>query len=451
MTDIDLSAVELFANLSDEDLAQLTGSLTERELGSDEYLFREGDDGDSAYVVAEGEVEIVKDAVGSDVRLAILGPGTLIGEMALLTNEPRNASCRAVTTTRLVVIPRITFDALIEASPTALQSLFSVFVSRSREQESRLRQSERMAQIGVLTAGLAHEMNNPAAAIVRGADQIQQHLTAYAAAMQALPHDAVVPSPASEPRVMSSLERSDLETRVEQVLESAGVDEAWSLAPSLVAAGFTESDLALDLGPHTTGLLTAAAVQAELTTLVHEISEGATRLSGLVGALKSYSFLDQAPVQDVDVARGIEDTLLILRSKLEGIEVVRHYADTVPPITALGSQLNQVWTNLIDNAADAIREAGKSGGTIWITTEFSDGCVVVTIENNGPPIPAEIQDRIFEAFYTTKAPGSGTGLGLDTAYNIVVVQHRGRLDVHSDASATRFTVVLPTSPDIAIG
>ncbi|MCL1593633.1 MAG: cyclic nucleotide-binding domain-containing protein [Actinomycetia bacterium] len=451
MSDIDLSTVDLFANLSEEDLARLTGSLSEQKLDPGEFLFHEGDVGDAAYVLTDGDVEIIKDTGGSGTRLAILGPGALVGEMALLAGEPRNASCRAITLVMLVVIPKATFDEVIETSPTALHSLFSVFLTRWREQESRLRQSERMAQLGVLTAGLAHEMNNPAAAIVRGADQLRQHLADYGSAMQQIPSDAVVPSPETNMPVMSSLERADLEERMEEALESAGFDKVWELVPPLVSAGFTQSDLLSGDQRVTPELLQATATRAELTALLREVSEGATRLSELVGALKSYSFLDQAPVQDVDVAQGIEDTLLILRSKIQGIDVVRHYADTVPRITALGSQLNQVWTNLIDNAADAIVSAGMTGGVITISTDFLDGCVVVTVENDGPAIPQEIQDRIFEAFFTTKPPGSGTGLGLDTAYNIVVVQHGGSLEVHSDETATRFTVVLPTSPEVAIG
>jgi len=446
---MDLGSVELFSNLTDEDLTRLTANLSECGLIKDEFLFREGDEGDRAYVVIDGEVEIIKETGGRGVRLAVLGTGALIGEMALLANEPRNASCRALSTTRLVVIPKSTFDDVVMSSPTALQSLFSVFLTRWREQESRLRQSERMAQIGVLTAGLAHEMNNPSAAIVRGSDQLQQFLAAYEASMRAVSDGAAVPSPTSEPETMSSLDRSDREQELERSLESGGIEDAWEFVSPLVDSGITYSDLLGDESEPKQEIVAAAAARAEVSILLREIQEGATRLSGLVGALKSYSFLDQAPVQDVDVAKGIEDTLLILRTKTQGIEVLRSYGDTVPTITALGSQLNQVWTNLIDNAADAIKGSDVSNGVINIATEFIDECVVVSIENNGPAIPKEILDRIFEAFFTTKPPGSGTGLGLDTAYNIVVVQHGGELTVESDADATRFTVVLPTSPDIA--
>ena len=185
------------------------------------------------------------------------------------------------------------------------------------------------------------------------------------------------------------------------------------------------------------------AARAEVDALVAEVAEGSRRLSELVAALKSYSYLDQAPVQDVDVTRGIDDTLLILKSKTTGITLVRNYDPDLSTIQAYGSRLNQVWTNLIDNAADAIRDAGIEDGRITLTTATLDDSVVVAIENNGPEIPEAVRDRIFEAFFTTKEPGRGTGLGLDTVYDIVVNQHRGTIDVESNEEQTTFTVSLP--------
>jgi signal transduction histidine kinase len=184
-----------------------------------------------------------------------------------------------------------------------------------------------------------------------------------------------------------------------------------------------------------------------MTSLLAEVTEGSKRLSELVGALKSYSFLDQAPVQEVDVVKGIEDTLLILRSKTRDITIEKDYAPDLARIVAYGSQLNQVWTNLIDNAADAIGESPTRDGVISISTRQQDESILVEIKNNGPAIPTDVIDRIFEAFYTTKEPGKGTGLGLDTAYSIVVSQHRGSLTVSSDDDTTVFTVTLPISQD----
>ncbi len=192
------------------------------------------------------------------------------------------------------------------------------------------------------------------------------------------------------------------------------------------------------------------AAEADAVSLRAEVDEGSKRLSELVGALKSYSFLDQAPVQEVDVPKGIEDTLLILKSKTRDITVDREYAEELPKITAYGSQLNQVWTNLIDNASDSLRDAGTEDPLITIRAIERADCIIVTIEDNGPGIPPEVKDRIFEAFYTTKEPGKGTGLGLDTVYSIVVNQHRGAVNVDSEPGSTRFTVKIPADLDTAV-
>jgi signal transduction histidine kinase len=185
------------------------------------------------------------------------------------------------------------------------------------------------------------------------------------------------------------------------------------------------------------------AARAEMDTLVAEIAEGSVRLSELVGALKSYSYLDQGPLQTVDVARGIEDTLLILKPKTTGIAMVRDYEPGLPTIPAYGSRLNQVWTNLIDNAADAIHDSGTADGRIKIAASARGDALIVTVENNGPEISPSVRGRIFEAFFTTKEPGKGTGLGLDTVYDIVVNQHRGTINVDSDQERTIFKVELP--------
>ena len=450
MTDFDLSSVDLFANLDDGDLAELGSSLSYHDIPVGENLFCEGDQADSAYVITTGEIEVLKESAGREVRLAVLGPGALIGEMALLASAPRNATCRALTDATLVSIPRDTFNHLLSESSTAMRAIFDGFIIRVREQESRLRQAERMAQLGVLTAGLAHEMNNPAAAIARGSIQLRERVEAYGSLMQSIPADAALPGPSAAGEIMTSIETADAEYELEKAMDSAGVADPWQLAPALVAAGFTVDDLSGNGTIAAEESIRAMANKAEVEALLAEIGEGARRLSDLVGALKSYSFLDQAPVQDVDVTKGIEDTLLILKSKTTDIDIDRLYEPGLPHITAYGSQLNQVWTNLIDNASDAIRGSGISNGRITIEATYVDGCVVVSVANNGPAIPRDIQDRVFEAFFTTKAPGQGTGLGLDTAYSIVVNQHGGTLKLESDESETRFTVTLPTSSETPV-
>ena len=444
---VDLSSIPLFGSLPDDDRHKLEAASRVQTLASGETLFDEGDEPDRAYVIGSGELEILKESAGRNVRIAVSGPGDVVGEMGLLTEEPRNATARALTETNLVSIPKAALDELLATSAPASRALFDVFIARWREQESRVRQSERMAQIGVLTAGLAHEMNNPAAAVASGAETLEAVLARRDELASGL---GAVPVPiASSEAPKGTMERADAEDDVESALERIGVDDAWKHAPALVEAGFVADDMPTDGGPDAVRAVEVAASDAEAAALLAEVAEGARRLSELVNALKSYSFLDQAPVQEVDVTKGIDDTLLILRSKMKGITVERDYAPDVPTIVAYGSQLNQVWTNLLDNAADAINETGTEDGRVSIRAFPQDECVVVEVENNGPPIPPHVADRIFEAFFTTKAPGKGTGLGLDTAYSIVVNQHRGSLRVRSDEAGTIFTVILPASQDAA--
>jgi signal transduction histidine kinase len=442
---VDLTAIALFGSLPDDDRHRLEAACSVQELAMGSTLFSEGDEPDRAYVIDSGELEILKESAGRNVRIAVSGPGDVVGEMGLLTDEPRNATAKALTDATLVSIPKSALDELLASSAAASRAMFDVFIARWREQESRVRQSERMAQIGVLTAGLAHEMNNPAAAVASGAERLE-HVLALRDELASGLGAVAVPLPSSTAPA-GTMDRADAEDAVEAVLERIGVDDAWRLAPVLVEAGFVAADLPDATSHEATTAVRVAATDAEAEALLAEVAEGARRLSDLVNALKSYSFLDQAPVQEVIVTKGIDDTLLILRSKMKGIDVSRDYEPDLPPIVAYGSQLNQVWTNLLDNAADAINEAGTEGGRVQIRASRQEECVVVEVENNGPAIPPDVADRIFEAFFTTKAPGKGTGLGLDTAYSIVVNQHRGSLAVTSDDTGTVFRVVLPTTQD----
>lgn len=445
MARFDLNSVELFASLPPRDIKRMESSLGERTLVAGEWLFDEGDEADNAYIVASGEIEILKRQDGREARIAISGEGVIIGEMALLTDEPRNAAARALTDATLAVVPRDTFDELINSSTTALRAVFDVFLSRMRELELRVRQSERMAQLGVLTAGLAHEMNNPAAAVSRGAKQLRPELERFENALRAVPATADLGSSDNpRPESLSALDRSDREAEVEAVLDGLGIPDSWSLAPSLVSAGFTSADFStIDATSNPVAAVAALASRAELATLLAEVQEGAKRLSELVGALKSYSFLDQAPVQETDVAKGLQDTLLILKSKTKDIEVRMDLDEELPTITAYGSQLNQVWTNLIDNAADAVHAANRDPGRITIRARRDNDDIVVEVEDDGAGIPQEALGHVFEAFFTTKEPGHGTGIGLNTVYSIVVNDHRGEVDVRSEPGSTVFQVRVP--------
>lgn len=235
-----------------------------------------------------------------------------------------------------------------------------------------------------------------------------------------------------EPADIDPLGRSDLEYEIEGWLGKHAVEDGWQIAPELVNAGYTAQRLATletTVGASNVGALTAAiARSAAISFLLREVRHASRQISAIVSALKSYSYLDQAPFQTVNVSKGIDDTLLMLHDKLgRGVTVRKEYADDLPAISAYGSELNQVWTNLIDNAVDAM--GGE--GVLTVRTAFENGDIVVLIEDDGPGIPAEIQPRIFDSFFTTKPPGKGVGLGLTVSYSIIVDRHRGALAVNA--------------------
>jgi signal transduction histidine kinase len=452
-----LATIGIFEELPREDLEGLAIGVKEVSVAAGHVLFAEGEPGAHAFVIIEGELEVIKETEGREVLLAVRGPGDVIGEMALLDAKPRNATLRARSAARLLSIPKLQMDDLLASSPTAARALFSVLLERWRETESRLRQSERMAQLGTLTAGLAHELNNPAAAVKRSTDQLRGAMASYAAALVGL--QAAGLDPGADDHLaslltadlgvhsLSALERSDLEVAIEDRLDAAGMAEPWKLASTLVDAGRTLDDIDAIVTRYaaTSDAVLAAIVGShDAFSLLHEVEEGANRLSAIVGALKSYSYLDQAPEQEIDVVQGIEDTLLILRHKISDIEVTRDYADDLPSIPAFASELNQVWTNLIDNAADALHEAEIDEPVIELGVQpHGDLGVVVTVGDNGPGIPDDARDRVFDAFFTTKAPGAGTGLGLDISYGIVTHKHGGEISFESEPGRTVFRVALP--------
>ncbi|MCO6450425.1 MAG: CoA-binding protein [Caldilineales bacterium] len=455
-----LKKVPLFATLTDDDLSRLCEMVEEVFVPAGEDLFEEGAPGDKAYVVQEGHVEILKASGGRQVLLAVRGPGDVIGEMSLIEEAPRNATVRARTDVKFLAISQEQLDQLLENSPSAAKALLHTVLSRMRATMGMVRQGEKMAQLGTMTAGIAHELNNPAAAVKRGSGQLLPELATFGEAAAALArikmdaeHEARLLEVAEEARAaatrppnIDALARSDLEGDIEFWLEDRGFDSPWDLAPTLVSMGHNEASLdALEQdfsAEQMPIILNWLVATYDVHNLVAEISQGASRISEIVKALKSYSYLDQAPVQTVDIHEGLDNTLLILKSKLkEGITVRREYSDDVPKIQAYGSELNQVWTNIIDNAADAL--TGRPDATIILRTKLDGSWVIVDIEDNGPGIPKEIQGRIFDAFFTTKPPGKGTGMGLDISYNIIVNKHGGDIRVYSQPGKTLFRVALP--------
>ena len=345
-------------------------------------------------------------------------------------------------------IPQAALEDLLDTSPSAARSILGPLSRRIRETNDRLRHQERMLVLGVMTAGVAHELNNPAAAAQRAADQLIVDIADLAAlAARGTGTEAVdllTELAERERPERTALETSDLEAAVEEWLEDHGVEDGWQLAPTLVEAGVAEPDLARllpgqDLATAVRFLVRAAAARQSAA----QVAEASRRVSDVVQVMRSHSYLDRAPVQEVDVVRGLEDTLVLLGQATRGIRLVREYDANLPLITALGGELNQVWTNLVHNACDAVAEVEDP--VVTLRAHRAGDSVVVEVEDNGPGIPDELRERVFDAFFTTKPPGQGTGLGLQVSYRIVVVEHGGDLALDSVPGRTTFRVTLPVS------
>ena len=454
-----LRRMPLFSELPDTDLETLCVGSDDVFLKAGQQLFAEGEVGDRAYVIVRGDMEVVKQSGPREVLLAVRGPGEVIGEMALIEDSPRTAGVRSRGQADLISIRKEQMDQLLSTSLPATRTLFYTILERWRGTEAMLRQSERMAQLGTLTAGVAHELNNPAAAVRRGAEQIRQAILDLAEARASLAEngfaddemDAVkeeidrAKAVAARPPNLDALERSDREAEIEEALDDAGVEDPWDLTSALVSLDFDAQkaqELLEEVGPDKFNATTRVLASAfDVYNLLAEVRQGATRISDIVKALKSYSNPDEAPLQEIDINDSLDDTLMILRNKLkQGILVKKEYGE-LPRIQAHGGELNQVWTNIIDNAADAL----NGDGTVTIRTRAEGDNVVVEIEDDGPGIPKAIQERVFDAFFTTKPPGKGTGLGLDISYNIVTFRHKGAIALESAPGRTLFRIRLPVS------
>jgi signal transduction histidine kinase len=453
----ELRQVPLLADLSEEDLERLYEMAETVSVPAGQLVLREGDTGDSLYIVLEGELEVTKRRGGQEVVLSSYEPGQFFGEMALLERAPRSASVRTLRESRMLAIDQAAFQTLLSRSPSAPFNILRTVTSRLRSTESMLIQNEKMAALGTLAAGLAHELNNPASAIQRSVAQLRDALADLERSaaqigslaeeeLGALRVEALTHGPATHP--YDPLALSEREDELQGWLEDHGVGQPWELAPVLASFGWKRDEverLAIRFSPVKLPIVVRwLAASFSVYGLLAEVGQGAEAISEIVEAVKTYSYLDQAPIQKVDVRETLENSLVLLRHKLKmGVSIRRDYADDVPRVEAYGSELNQVWTNIIDNAIDAVE--GK--GELKLRTYPADSTVVIEITDDGPGIPPEIRQRIFEPFFTTKGPGAGTGLGLHIAYNIVVHRHHGQIQVASKAGETRLRVILPVRLD----
>ena len=454
-----LRKVPLFADLTESDLEQICEEVEEVRLKAGEFLFQEGDLGRHAYVIREGQIEIFKASNGQKVQLAVRQEGEVIGEISLLVSKTRTASGRALVDSLLLAVGQEVMDILLNSNPSATRKMLNTISSRLQSMELLLRQNEKMAQLGLLSAGIAHELNNPSAAVLRGAQQLKTSLAQLLSLSNRIQQagfgrdqldrlDGLVEQArqqASIPLEIDALTFSDREADLEESLEGVGIENSWELAPELVSLGIdgrSIAEMATQFSAEELSLaLNWACLTFQIYRLTDEIGQGSSRISEIVKALKSFVYLDQGPVQEVNIHEGLDSTLVILRHKLNlGVEVQKVYDPAVPAIQAYASELNQVWTNLIDNAIDAMHGKGR----ITLQTSYQNPWVVVVIEDNGPGIPPDVLPHVFSPFFTTKPVGEGTGLGLNISYNIIR-KHKGDVRVTSQPGKTRFEVWLPVN------
>ena len=456
-----LKRVHVFADLNDEQLRWFADNSKDYRYAAGDVVFRKGDPPDALVVYLEGEVHAYWDENDHDmVYIARAGEQSteVSGMLPFSRMTAFQVTGRAVTDVRLLRFPVSLFPELMQRMPVLVQRLVGIMSDRVREATTLDQQQDKLMALGKLSAGLAHELNNPAAGATRAADDLIETLQQLRAAdMRLCSHDLTAQQQASidafESRAidrsatagqLNALDQSDREDEISEWLEAQGVEEPWKLSANLVEAGMDSAALDQLLGeiPATAIVDVLARINCQLAAarLASEIKTSTARISELVRAIKEYSYMDQASVQDLDVHKGLENTLLILKYKLrkKDITVTRDYAESLPLIKAYGSELNQVWTNLIVNAVDAMSEGGK----LKVRTKREPTDILVEIRDNGGGIPASVRSRIFEPFFTTKAVGEGTGLGLDTVARIVR-KHRGNVRFESKPGDTCFQVRLP--------
>jgi signal transduction histidine kinase len=470
----ELSTLFLFEKLSSEQLAWLCreGEVISLPAGP---VYAEGEPAERLYVLLSGTVVLSRRVGADDVdvnRTSMRGAyaGAFYAYLRDRVPQVYNNSMRAVEPCRFFVLTADRFAQLMtDWFPMAVHLLEGLLFGTRNAQEV-IGQRERLLALGSLSAGLTHELNNPAAAALRSVGGLRERIAALRdglASIAARPlGGAVLPAllrlqsqtarQVTRPPELTPLQASDREEEITDWLGDHGVTDGWELAPSFVQAGLGTDWLAQaaaavteEAGPDAD---LAAALRwlgntAETELLMTEITDAVTRISALVGAARQYSQLDRAPYQVSDLRELLESTLVMLAGAIgSGITVIRNYDHGLPPVPCYPAELNQVWTNLIDNAVAAM--AGS--GTLTITTSADDGNAVVEIADTGPGIPAGNLDRIFEPFFTTKPVGQGTGLGLDISWRIVVTRHHGDLRVRSQPGDTRFTVSLPLTPQAPV-
>jgi signal transduction histidine kinase len=460
MDRIELSLLPLFANFTDQQLDELLEAAEELHFEVGDVLFTEATPAELWWVLLEGRADLLRHVGREDVVVAKFEtPGQWSGGFRAW--DPAGvymASAHATSPIRILRMPADRLRALADRWTPFGVHLIRGLMQTVRAVESTVRQRESLVALGRISAGLAHEINNPASAAVRAVDVLESSCTDLTTALRELAARSItaeqfvaldelrqqIAVPAGP---VGARELSGREDDLYDWLGEHRVDRDWVIAPALASAGLDPAWCERVVGVTSESALGPAlewiAASLSIDSVLAELKDATGRISGLVSAVRSYSQMDRASTQEIDVTEGIDSTLVMLGGRLRpGIEIVRRYATDLPRIEAVPGELNQVWTNLIDNAIDAM--GGK--GALTIRTAPCEDGVEVEIEDNGPGIPDEVKSRIFEPFFTTKEVGKGTGLGLDISYRIVTFRHGGRIQVHSKPGKTVFSVYLPANP-----
>ncbi len=454
----DLKTNAVFADLLETDLGWLAERMEELRANTGDVVGRLGDPLEYLMVMLEGELHIDRPE-DRGTPFFIARAGQVTGLLPFSRSVIYKGTARVARPVRALRLHKDYFPEMVQRMPVLGQRLVAVMSDRIREVTRMETQRDKLMALGKLSAGLAHELNNPAAAAQRAAKSLKEAMNnVREASLRLLKHplseeqrDAVVQferevtERVKDKSVEHSdpLELSDREAEIAECLEEHGVTDAWKIAGPLAEANadFDKLDALRGIvgDEFIADALRRVAAVISIFGLIHEIDNSTKRISDLVAAIKRYSYMDQAAVQEVDLKEDLENTLKIFGHWIKkGVTVRREYAPDVPRVCAYGGELNQVWTNLIDNAIDAMNGSGE----LLVRTCRELDTVVVDIGDNGPGVPPEIQSRIFEPFFTTKTVGEGTGLGLDTVVRIVE-KHHGRIDLKSKPGDTRFTVRLP--------
>lgn len=453
----ELCKLALFDKFSKEQLEWLVAHSEMLVFDKNEQILSQGEPGHSMFVLAEGEWRLVRDIQGRQTQIVKTDyAGSWIAGIPLFSGVfASNAFATKPSRILRMPIERLQ-EMLSQGFPLAEHLIAGVSVG-VRNLEANNRQTEKMAALGKLSAGLAHELNNPAAAALSASSQFRQALETIQDAALRLPRvlspDALddlrhcqreIMERSKNPLNLSTLEQSEREDELNEWLEAHEVEDCWELSPVLVENGLDIpwlEEVHKDVGDTALNdVLRWFCANLSALDLANRIEQSMERITTMVKAIKEYSFMDQAAFQEINVHDGLKSTVMMLSHEFKsGITLHKELDYNLPKISAFAGELNQVWTNLIDNAIDAM----NGQGDLWIRTRREDDFIVVEIEDNGPGIPPEIQSRIYEPFFTTKGVGEGTGLGLDIVYRVIVNKHQGDIKLESQPGKTKFSVYLP--------